>query len=179
MINNIEKQTWNIPDQEISFYSNVSKWTEDVFSNIKNEENVMWVSASIEDNPNNSVSYIINKDLILKTRRILADYLKFQKDFCKEYDKKYSRITETVYLRLSNESDRKNYEESFINPNSVLSVILFLNDDYKGGELYFPDHDLTIKPKQNQLLIFPTKSRNYQISEITEGSQYVFAKFLE
>lgn len=37
-----------------------------------------------------------------------------------------------------------------------LSAILYLNDDYEGGELHFPRHDLKIKPKAGDVILFPS-----------------------
>jgi predicted 2-oxoglutarate/Fe(II)-dependent dioxygenase YbiX len=39
---------------------------------------------------------------------------------------------------------------------STISAIFFLNDDYEGGELYFPRQDLTIKPSAGDILLFPS-----------------------
>jgi len=36
----------------------------------------------------------------------------------------------------------------------VYSSVHYLNDDYEGGELVFPDVDLTITPEKNMLLLF-------------------------
>ena len=36
------------------------------------------------------------------------------------------------------------------------AVIYYLNDDYEGGEINFPDHNLKIKPKPNSFVIFPS-----------------------
>lgn len=36
-----------------------------------------------------------------------------------------------------------------------ISNLLYLNDNYVGGELYFPHHDLIIKPEAGMLISFP------------------------
>jgi hypothetical protein len=36
-----------------------------------------------------------------------------------------------------------------------ISNLLYLNDDYDGGELYFPEHDFKIKPEAGMLVSFP------------------------
>lgn len=36
-----------------------------------------------------------------------------------------------------------------------ISNLLYLNDNYIGGELYFPHHDLVIKPEAGMLVSFP------------------------
>jgi 2OG-Fe(II) oxygenase superfamily len=39
---------------------------------------------------------------------------------------------------------------------TTVSVVAYLNDDYEGGEIYFPRFDLTIKPKQGDVVVFPS-----------------------
>jgi hypothetical protein len=36
-----------------------------------------------------------------------------------------------------------------------ISNLIYLNDNYDGGELYFPHHDLKIKPEPGMLISFP------------------------
>lgn len=51
----------------------------------------------------------------------------------------------------------------------------YINDDYDGGEIVFPDYDLTIKPKSNSLIMFPG-NENYVhgVLEVSEGFRYTF-----
>lgn len=39
-------------------------------------------------------------------------------------------------------------------PNDIATLI-YLNDDYEGGEIYFPEYDISIKPEPGDLLTFP------------------------
>lgn len=54
-----------------------------------------------------------------------------------------------------------------------IASIYYINEDYSGGEINFPDHNLKIKPKANSLIIFPG-NENYlhEVLEITEGDRY-------
>jgi hypothetical protein len=38
----------------------------------------------------------------------------------------------------------------------TLSSVLYLNDDYEGGELWFEEFDLTVKPKRGDHFLFPS-----------------------
>jgi hypothetical protein len=38
----------------------------------------------------------------------------------------------------------------------TVSIVAYLNDDYEGGEIYFPRFDLTIKPEPGDVVIFPS-----------------------
>ena len=54
-----------------------------------------------------------------------------------------------------------------------ISTILYLNDEYTGGTVSFLTHNLSIKPKTGDLLIFPG-NLNYahEVTEITSGNRY-------
>lgn len=60
-----------------------------------------------------------------------------------------------------------------------LSPILYLNDDYTGGELEFVNFDLKIKPKAGSMYIFPS---NYAYSHIAHpvetGTKYAIVTWL-
>jgi hypothetical protein len=56
--------------------------------------------------------------------------------------------------------------------------LLYLNDDYEGGNLFFPDHDLTIRPKKAMVICFPGGHENvHGVSEITAGVRHTMMAF--
>lgn len=56
--------------------------------------------------------------------------------------------------------------------------ILYLNDDYEGGELYFPDHDLEFKPPIYSYIMFPGGHDNiHGVKEILKGTRYTMVSF--
>jgi hypothetical protein len=55
----------------------------------------------------------------------------------------------------------------------VVSGLLYLNSDFKGGEVIFPKQKVTIKPERGMLVLFPcTYAYPHQVTEITEGLRY-------
>jgi predicted 2-oxoglutarate/Fe(II)-dependent dioxygenase YbiX len=56
----------------------------------------------------------------------------------------------------------KYHEGTFMGPhtddsqNAYISGVLYLNDDYEGGELEFPNYGLSIKPEAGSMIIFPS-----------------------
>jgi predicted 2-oxoglutarate/Fe(II)-dependent dioxygenase YbiX len=68
------------------------------------------------------------------------------------------------------------------NPNAFeinkYVAILYLNDDYEGGNLYFPQHDISFKPNAYSLYTFPGGVENlHGVSEITKGTRYTMVSF--
>jgi hypothetical protein len=56
---------------------------------------------------------------------------------------------------------------------TTVSIVAYLNDDYEGGELYFPRFNLTIKPKQGDVLVFPsTYIYEHASLPIKNGTKY-------
>lgn len=56
--------------------------------------------------------------------------------------------------------------------------ILYLNDDYEGGNLYFPDHDIDFKPNAYSYYVFPGGIENiHGVREILEGTRYTMVSF--
>ncbi len=58
------------------------------------------------------------------------------------------------------------------------SLVLYLNDDYEGGELWFPNHNIEIKPKPGSLAIFPAYEPFLHASkDILSGVKYMCPAF--
>jgi len=56
--------------------------------------------------------------------------------------------------------------------------ILYLNGNYGGGELYFPDHKIEFKPAAYSYICFPGGVENiHGVQEITEGVRYTMVSF--
>lgn len=54
-----------------------------------------------------------------------------------------------------------------------IAALIYLNDDYEGGELNFPTHNMSIKPKRGDLVFFPgNKNYAHEVSEVLSGTRY-------
>jgi 2OG-Fe(II) oxygenase superfamily len=63
-------------------------------------------------------------------------------------------------------------------PYYDIAGLFYLNDDYEGGELYFPNQEIQFKPKAGAAYFFPG-DLNYihGVTQITEGIRYVVPFF--
>jgi len=60
-----------------------------------------------------------------------------------------------------------------------VSTLYYINDDYSGGEINFSRFNLSIKPKANQMIIFPsTYVYNHSVSPVIEGTRYAVVSWL-
>ena len=68
------------------------------------------------------------------------------------------------------------------NPNEAYIVdygsVIYLNDDYEGGEIYFPDQEIDFKPKAGTVVFFPSNNMFiHGVKEITNGERYTSPQF--
>jgi hypothetical protein len=68
--------------------------------------------------------------------------------------------------------------DSFGDINSpVLTTVLYLNNDYEGGEIEFKNQGVCIKPEAGSLIIFPSTPPYYHESKkIINGTKYMVLK---
>lgn len=56
--------------------------------------------------------------------------------------------------------------------------VTYLNDDYEGGAIYFPQHDMEVNPAPRTMVTFPgTTEYMHGVREITSGVRYTIASF--
>jgi predicted 2-oxoglutarate/Fe(II)-dependent dioxygenase YbiX len=57
-------------------------------------------------------------------------------------------------------------------------MVYYPNDDYEGGELDFMHFGVKIKPKANQLFIFPSAyNLEHRVSPVISGTRITFVSF--
>lgn len=57
--------------------------------------------------------------------------------------------------------------------NRILSVLIYLNDDYDGGETYFTRQNVKVKGKTGDILVFPSNyCYHHSAEEVKEGTKY-------
>ena len=61
----------------------------------------------------------------------------------------------------------------------LYAALIYLNDNYEGGELCFPLHNIEIKPKPGTLILFPgTCMYLHEVKEVLSGHRYTHNFFL-
>lgn len=61
-------------------------------------------------------------------------------------------------------SIQRQYEEAYLsyhvdslsNPDVVFANVMYINDNFSGGELHFPEIDVMYKPERGALIVFPS-----------------------
>ena len=74
--------------------------------------------------------------------------------------------------QLDGHKDDRNWDEPIEDLPSKTHVMgLFLNDDYEGGELFFEDYQVSLKPKPGTLVFFPGYYTRHAVNKVTSGTR--------
>jgi predicted 2-oxoglutarate/Fe(II)-dependent dioxygenase YbiX len=122
-----------------------------------------------------------------KIKEDLESVNKFVENFCKT---QYAQLVEsefklTTWVRepelivwntgtsLSGHIDGL---ERIEKPDITIGALIYLNDNYEGGEINFPEYDIIIKPKFGELVIFPCHFL-HEVKEVIKGERYTLPLF--
>jgi hypothetical protein len=90
-----------------------------------------------------------------------------------EYPGPFSEFLETKTHIARFETDSKMHEHFDSSRPNDIATLIYLNDDYEGGEIYFPDHGVGFKPQPGDLLCFPDNPDFvHGVAEIASGTRY-------
>jgi len=97
-------------------------------------------------------------------------------------DKDYCKTMASYFIENMEEDPRESYgtfglggrtyffDEPIEDLGSKTHVMgLFLTDDYEGGELYFQDYDVSLKPEIGDLVFFPGYYTRHGVRQVTSG----------
>lgn len=78
--------------------------------------------------------------------------------------------------------DKMVYTDGLMTSNSSpfrdITTVFYLNDDYQGGELYFPNLGVEIKPEAGSAVCFPTSEKyRHGVREVLSGERFSISQF--
>jgi len=72
----------------------------------------------------------------------------------------------------------KEHHDSGLSPDIKLGVVLYLNDEFDGGEIYYPKANLEIKPVARSLVVHPAGMiYRHGVKEVSKGERFSLAGF--
>lgn len=76
-------------------------------------------------------------------------------------------------------SNLKVHHDNGYKKNLERAIVIYLNDDYSDGELFFPDYDLEFRPKAGSMITFPgTEDYMHGVKDVGDGpTRYVISVF--
>lgn len=83
--------------------------------------------------------------------------------------------------RMQPNVELKSHSDQHTDPSIRYATIVYLNDDYVDGEIFFPNLDISLKPKPRDLLFFPgDKVHEHGVRHVGEGPiRYVLVGFIK
>lgn len=83
--------------------------------------------------------------------------------------------------RMQPEVELKSHTDQHTDPSIRYAAILYINDDYKDGELFFKNINLSLRPKPKCLLIFPGNEKyEHGVKHVSKGPvRYVLVGFIK
>lgn len=166
-------------DENPESYSRISKWENWAASNDPSlaygKQKIINRSALKKTTGSDAVDkktlYIVNS-LIMAFQMCTDRYLESRKLNKDKYDLKLNPMVikawnEGQYMGPHFDGQDKNKDLAF-------SLVAYINDDYQGGEISFPNHNVTIKPKAGSLIMFPSQEPYiHEVKPIVSGTRYM------
>lgn len=82
-------------------------------------------------------------------------------------------------LKYQSGQEYKPHYDGGTNTKRNMSCIVYLNDDYEGGEIDFVHHKVKIKPQAGMMAIFPSNyAYTHSACPVTAGSKYAIVTWL-
>jgi hypothetical protein len=88
------------------------------------------------------------------------------------------RISGQDYLLEYKKNSYKGlHDDAGDNPDLKYGMIYYINDNYEGGEIYYPELNLKIKPKANSLVIHPSNLLHEVFEIKSDSNRYAISMF--
>jgi sarcosine oxidase delta subunit len=85
----------------------------------------------------------------------------------------------TIY-RSATGQEMKTHSDSGLGPSFKYGVVLYLNGDYEGGEIFYPNIGLEFKPEAYSLVLHPAhEAYRHGVKEVSFGTRYSMTTFLK
>ena len=125
-----------------------------------------------QSHPGNIVK-LITGDGKMAVKDILKDIERFFSDFTKiKGIENLRRLKDGQFMHLHKDSG------SYHNPEPIVfGVAIYLNDDFTGGELVYPELNLTVKPRPRSMVIHKAQYL-HEVLPVTSGSRYSITTFI-
>jgi hypothetical protein len=163
----------------------LSKEFDSLMSHIESKH-ISWLNRDPSTHVEDITIYQNTEDLYLKEvySKFQAVLEKYENDYLSNFNTikeacKFSNREFIFFLKyLSGTRSREHFDDI---ENSIrrVSILYYPNDDYQGGEVVFPAFNVRVKPKSDQILIFPSSYvYNHYVTEVLNGTRYVAGSFL-
>jgi predicted 2-oxoglutarate/Fe(II)-dependent dioxygenase YbiX len=101
-------------------------------------------------------------------------------DYCDKYNVKMNYWEVMNCIRYGKGQHFQEHADHGFSYSATVSLVAYVNDDYDGGNLYFPKLNLDIKPKAGDLYIFPsTYLFSHRAMPVNSGMKFSIVTMLD
>lgn len=166
-------------DNEEKSYSRISKWEDWSASNDSDT-----VYGSTKTVHMNQLKQSTGSDIIDKRTLYIANSFAMGFEMCTERYLDGQRLDKSKYKLEINQIPIKKWNKGQYmgphfdgqdgNKDLAFSLVAYINDDYEGGEIHFPNQNVTIKPQAGSLIMFPSQEPFiHEVKPIISGTRYM------
>jgi hypothetical protein len=167
-VNAATEEDWSVQYLEEMRKNCLVKFGRDDIENLK-KEGLLEVTDTFSDKIINVKSKKVIKALHEKSREIFKAVGELDVTGFSAHQRLYTGSSLTAHF--------DQYSDKLVE----YAAVLYYNDDYTEGEVFFPQHDLQLRPAPGDLLIFPgTKDYVHGVHPVGEGPvRYVLPAFIK
>lgn len=90
----------------------------------------------------------------------------------------HSRIGPLAAIqRFMQGQDMGQHRDDSGGPDISYGCIIYLNEDYLGGEIRYPNHQINIKPRTGMLIVH-SADENHLVTAVDSGTRYMLTTFV-
>lgn len=167
-VNAATEETWSLQYLDEMKKNCLIKFGRDDIENLR-AEGLLEVTDTFAD----KLYFVQNKDLTHALHNRSVDIFKMAGDL---------EITGFItHQRLYAGSELTAHFDQYSDKLVQYAAVLYYNDDYTAGEVFFPQHHLKLRPKPGSLLIFPgTSYYIHGVHPVGEGPvRYILPAFIK
>ena len=143
--------------EKLNLLNFIQRYTESDWEKVKNEN---WKGKMLEADAD-----------IIKTMKSIS--LKIKNIFSN-----YDRINEVYAVqRFKPNMTMDRHKDADYSKNLKFGIVLYINNDYEGGEIFYPTLNLKIKPKSGALVIHPG-DLDHEVLEVKNSIRYMITTFV-
>jgi hypothetical protein len=102
------------------------------------------------------------------------------KDYCNRFNVKMNYWEVMNCIRYGKGQHFQEHADHGFSYSATVSLVAYVNDDYEGGNLFFPKIGLDIKPKAGDLYIFPsTYLFSHRAMPVEDGMKFSIVTMLD
>jgi hypothetical protein len=169
LIDSIGEEDWRI-----EYLGNLKNFCLEKFGRDDVENLVAEGKFEITQNWEDKNFNILNTEIQLKIYKRLGDLVK-------KADQSLDLSGFATIQRMQEGVELKPHTDQDTDPSIRHAAILYLNEEYSKGELFFSNHNIELKPKPGSLLLFPgTQDYNHGVRHVGPGPiRYVLVGFIK